>query len=58
MVHLEKITCKNAEEIIDMDIYECALPTEPCHHVCVPYAYQSSWTFGTVRPADLVKMSN
>jgi len=26
------------------------LPTEPCHHVYVPSAYQSSWTFGTVRP--------
>ena len=26
MVHLEKITCKNAEEIIDMDIYESQYP--------------------------------
>ena len=30
------------------------LPTEPCHHVYVPSAYQSSWTFGTVRPHYVV----
>ena len=33
--------------------YHFGLPTEPCHHNFLPLAYQSSWTFGTVRPARL-----